>query len=149
MMDRGEPLQILGSSAISSWSVQNRPQRILIEYLAQAADGRWVLVTRPESSPVSFDHVRAFFGPMEAVEERKLTSFARQRDGGTTSVRFLVDGVENEAYFPMYCSVDGSSELQLRGDCPGELIQGTDKMKLIKSDRAGGLPAGASFICGT
>ncbi len=138
----GETLRPMKENAVHGWTIIDRaPPRIGVQYLARTSDDRWLIVTMPE--PLGFDHLRLYFGPREAVRERRLVRYRRQRDGGTTRIDFDVDGLEMQAHFPVRCGdPPPPGVLFSRQDCPGEL-RGTEEdialQRVLASDALGEL----------
>ena len=96
----GETLVVRRREALNGLVVRNLEGAVHTEYLAQIEDGRRLLVVRPEDDG-SYTDFRVFVGTPERMDERAVTSVLRERDGGTTHIRFaLDDGTEALAYFP-------------------------------------------------
>jgi hypothetical protein len=122
---------------------QLEPRRILNEvvvvYAAELADGRHLLVLRPDQLASPEDY-RVFFGPSERLQERALTSIERARDGGSTTVDFLVDGEPATAFFPVVLV----NEMFERGE-PTLTVAGTALDIALTPD--GAAPANADYFC--
>ncbi len=136
-----ELLEILPPEVIEGWTIKNHRWTPLMERGVRMPDGRLLVVTRTGQG---FDHIRVFFGPEDNVEERGLTTFGREKDGGTTHVKFLVDGKPAYAYFPVRCGKE-------RGQpCPGTLTIDGDETEIPVSSllpREASPPSG-HYICG-
>ena len=111
--EEGEELEVLDEKDIEDIPLRNLPGDVFVEYWAKAEDGRFVLVTRPDTD-WDYEDFRLFLGPKDHIAERKVTSVVRQRDGGTTTIEFEADG-SAVAYFPV-ASSDETSTLTAGGD---------------------------------
>jgi hypothetical protein len=128
----GEELEVVGEAAIADMPVRNLAGEVTLEYAAQLDDGRLIVVTTPRDAE-SYEEFRAFFGPLDAVDERVIQSFGRELDGGTTTIELDVDGVTAIAYFPV----------EQRG-LPWTLTMGDDIATLAERDR---VPDHVTFRC--
>jgi hypothetical protein len=105
-----------------------------VEYDAQIPDGRRLVVTRPEDE-WDYEDFRLFLGPPERLEERKVTSVQRARDGGTTKISFQFEGAPAEAFIPAPQNVNE----------PATLKHGGQTFTMVVSQ--GTAPAGLQFLC--
>jgi hypothetical protein len=117
--EQGEELTLLPDGDVKALPVRNYAAEIEIEYSAELTDGRALVVLRPRDFN-DYSEFRVFFGPVDRLEERELTSAARQRDGGSTDLEFEVDGQPAHAFFPVESTEDGfmpgEPELTIDGD---------------------------------
>jgi hypothetical protein len=86
---QGETLQVVGTDALAGLTLANLPGTIVIEYQAQLADGRRVLVTRPQDD-WSYGDFRLYLGSAAEVAERRVSNVERTRSG-TTTITFTLD----------------------------------------------------------
>jgi hypothetical protein len=100
---QGEALELLPASALAQFTLQNLPPSVFLEYNAQTADGRFLVVVRP-TDDWTYADFRLFFGPTDRVAERTVGSVTRALDGGSTIITFDVDGVSATASFPVISS---------------------------------------------
>lgn len=142
----GERLRQMRESAIRGWRIIDRaPPKIGVQYLARTSDDRWLLITMPE--PIGFEHLRLYFGTREAVRERRIVRFRRQRDGGTTRIDFEVDGLEMQAHFPVRCGAPPPPGVWfIRHDCPGELRGAAENVVLARVSPPGAI-AELAVVC--
>ncbi|HEY5285009.1 MAG TPA: hypothetical protein VIM14_19610 [Polyangia bacterium] len=96
----GEELTVLPNSAIATMPLRNFPGDVYVEYVATLPNGEVMLVTRPLNDWTYADF-RLFLGQPAAVTERPVDSVLRYTDGGTTTIRFELDGTQASAYFPV------------------------------------------------
>lgn len=147
----GELLAKLPPTTVSDWNIHNFASRITAEYLGETADGRFILVTRPDLGPVSYNHVRVFFGTAGAVVERQMTSFGRGREGGTTEIGFQLGSSDAIATFPARCFPEladaGRTSAFNPTSCGGTLAFDGSAQHLRLLDVRNGLPARLTFIC--
>lgn len=94
----GEELDVLDESAIAGMQLRNLPGEIYVEYFAETEDGIEIVVVRPEDD-WSYKDFRVFHGLPNRMEEREVIEVLRARDGGTTDIEFVVDGVHYTAHF--------------------------------------------------
>jgi hypothetical protein len=107
---------------------------VFVEYAAEIPDGRRLVVTRPQDD-WGYDDFRLFLGPPERVEERKVNSVQRARDGGTTTISFQIEGAAAEAFIPAPQNVNEPATLKYAGQ--------TFTMAVTR----GTAPAGLQFLC--
>jgi hypothetical protein len=86
---QGDLLQVMGTEALAGLTVANLPGTIVTEYQAQLADGRRILVTRPQDDG-SYSDFRLYLGPAGQVAERRVSDVQRARSGPTT-ITFMLD----------------------------------------------------------
>jgi hypothetical protein len=114
-----EVLENVAVEALQDVEVRSAPGDVEVEYFAGAQGGELLLVVKPPNS-VGFEDFRLFYGQPDALRERELISVTRQRDGGTTTIVFELDGEEAEAFFPIQFENDmflpGQPTLQQGGD---------------------------------
>jgi hypothetical protein len=82
-----------------------------------------------------YEDFRLFLGPPERVEERKVTSVQRARDGGTTKISFQIEGAAAEAFISTPQNVNEPATLKHGGQ--------TFTMAVTQ----GTAPAGLQFLC--
>lgn len=128
----GEELEVLDEAAVDDMPLRNLPGEVVLEYAGQLDDGRLIVVTRPRDAE-SYDENRAFFGPPNALDEREILDFARELDGGTTTIEIDVDGKSMTAYFPA-----------ARHGLPWTLTLGDDTATLAQLDA---VPGDVRFHC--
>lgn len=136
----GEELTLLADSAVASIPLNNLPGTVTIEYVASTADGNFILVTRPLDDWTYADF-RLFYGPVLNMDEKKVDSVTRARDGGSTRIVFKPESKATAtatANFPVV-SVDA-------GFAPGPatLTMGGQDVALT---RLGAPPAEAKYTC--
>lgn len=130
---QGETLVVLGADALAGYSVQNLPGTIDVEYFATLADGRALVVTRPDVD-ASYADFRLFLstsGPSPLLE-RKVIDVVQ---GSFTDVVFDLDGARATAHFSSSLA-PGPSTLTV-GPTSGELTVSTP----------GTRPTGVTFLC--
>lgn len=110
----GEELTVVAADDVLGLPTYGVVTTIVPEYLARTDDGRTVAVLRPE--PVeSYDDFRLFFGSDELVEHT-VETFAREQDGGTTTIEFdRGAGDPGVAHFPTPSSPELPDTLMLDG----------------------------------
>lgn len=127
----GEELTVLGPSAIEGLAASQELSATL-QHRARLVDGRLLVITAPADF-TSFDQLRAFFGPPDALAERVLRNYARTRGlPGADFFEIEIDGVTGMVHIGN--GPDGTGELRLGGD------------PLALTEQAS-LPANASFSC--
>lgn len=102
------------ASAVQGLTVRNLPGGLTVEYTADSADGRRLVVTRP-TDDWSYEDFRLFLGSADRMEEREVLAVARATDGGTTRIRCIIDGKESLAYFPSPWRTDEQAYLEIGG----------------------------------
>jgi hypothetical protein len=95
-----EELELLEVDEIEGFELRALAPEVTVEYFGRLEDDRYVVVTRPEHD-WSYEDFRAFIGPSDRVLERRVSSVARQRDGGTTTIVIEIEGERAELYFPV------------------------------------------------
>ncbi|MCK9459160.1 MAG: hypothetical protein M0R80_05940 [Proteobacteria bacterium] len=93
----GEVLTVIDDAEVQAMEIQNLPGMIKIEYYAEVEDGSRLLVTRPEND-WDYEDFRLFLG-VGTLTEREIVEVLRSSSG--TEIRFLVDGAEWVADFPI------------------------------------------------
>ena len=83
---QGDVLAPLTVAEVQALQLHNLGGGVFVEYAAEIPDGRRLVVTRPQDD-WGYEDFRLFLGPPERVEERKVSSVQRARDGGTTTIR--------------------------------------------------------------
>jgi hypothetical protein len=131
---QGDTLTVLDADALASYALQNLPGTIYVEYLATLADGRTMVVTRPEAD-WTYEDFRVFLSPSATspLLERKVVNVSR---GSATTIVFDLDGAQATAHF--------SSELLAPG--PSTLTVGAQSFDLsvMAPDTR---PTGVTFLC--
>lgn len=114
---QGTPLDVQPECSIADVPVRDLPQSRRIEYVAQDDAGNRILVTVPE---VDWDvqSCKLFYGPEGEVLERSVQSFARERDGGTTHIAFIVDAVPVVLHFIVGCNGPFTHDCEGRLELP-------------------------------
>jgi hypothetical protein len=131
--EQGDLLQLVAPDAVKDMTARSLTA-VHVEYVAGLADGRRLVVIRPRDDWRPED-VRLFLGLPAEVKERKVDSFVRRRDGGTTDIVFEIDGQGATAHFPSPTVMD-TPWLQERGE------------RLALEVAVPGMPpAGLTFIC--
>jgi len=137
--EEGEELTLLADDDVMALPIHNYPAEVVIEYSAELADGRRLLVLRPRDLR-DYEEFRVFLGAADRLEERPLTSATRQRDGGTTELKFEVEGEPARAFFPIESTADGFTpgdpSLTIAGKAVGLTLTTTTQS-----------PTGASYYC--
>jgi hypothetical protein len=131
---QGEVLEVVGTDALAGLAVKNLPGTIVTEYQAQLADGRRILVTRPEDDG-SYSDFRLYLGPANQVAERRVSDVQRARSG-TTTIAFLLDFQATSIHF-------GSTLAP--GDQPWAMINGVMQPLTVLAPTTP--TAGLSFLC--
>jgi len=117
IVDKGEELELLADEELAGLPVFDLPTQHVVEYVATSDQGHTVAVFRPLHVESENRH-RLFFG-VDALIEREISSFARQQDGGTTTIVFDVDGADGTAFFPFFptsFAMDEPATLTLDGE---------------------------------
>lgn len=110
----GEVLEAVDHDEVLALSVYNIVTSIAPEYVARTADGRTLAVLGPDPAE-NYDHYRLFLGSDELVEH-VVASFAREQDGGTTTIEFDVGGeAPGIAHFPTPFSPELPATLSIDG----------------------------------
>ena len=111
----------------------------VVEYLAQDERGNRILVVTP---PV-FDSAEAqlFYGPPEAVLQRPIAWFGRERDGGTTRIGFGACGQNATLLFRVGCNGPFTH------DCEGELELPDETLTVSIPERDVAVPEGEVYLC--
>ena len=130
---QGETLTVLGADALGSYKLENLPGAIYVEYVATLADGRTMVVTRPDVD-WSYADFRLFLSTTATspLLERKVISVAR---GSFTDILFDLDAMQAKAHF---------SDSLAPG--PSTLTVGADSFELTVMP-PGTRPAGVTFLC--
>ncbi len=136
--EQGEELTLLGADDVRALAVHNYANDIIVEYRATLSDGRLLVVLRPRDFK-DFLEFRVFFGTLERLDERQLTSAERALDGGSTFLEFDVDGQLASADFPV-----GFVDDQFTPG-PPTLTLGKTKFDMTLDTPAS--PEGASYYC--
>lgn len=89
-IDQADPLQVVDDTAWQALNSVDLPGVVHIEYLATVADGRSLLVTRPEHD-WSYEDFRLFLGTHATMREHTVTDVLRAKDGGSTQIFFVDD----------------------------------------------------------
>jgi hypothetical protein len=95
-----EPLTVLDNASVTSLTVHDLKNAPFIEYVAHTASSDTLLVLRP-TYDWSYDDFRVFFGPRAGLQEQKVQSVSRARDGGSTVIVFSVGDATYTAHFPV------------------------------------------------
>jgi hypothetical protein len=98
--NEGEELTMLASGDVLGLPLHDYPAETIVEYVADVADGRLLVVLRPRDF-TDYDEFRVFFGTPDHLDERRLLEISRARDGGSTTLDFDVDGERASASFPV------------------------------------------------
>jgi hypothetical protein len=133
---QGDVLQVVGADAIASLAIKDLPRTIYVEYFAHLPDARELVVTRPENDWMYSDF-RLFLGTSDRMVERRVKDVSRARDGGTTSIVFVLDGDEATAFFPSPTDTAGAA---------ATLTEGGQTLALA-TEAAGTAPVGFMFLC--
>jgi hypothetical protein len=112
--EQGDVLRPLVVADVQALKLHDLGGDVAVEYAAELPDGRRLVVVRPRDD-WGYEDFRLFLGPPDRVEERKVDSVTRARDGGTTTIRFQLDGVSAEAFFPSPLNVDEPATLKHGG----------------------------------
>jgi hypothetical protein len=110
---QGDVLTVDGG-AVQGLTVRNLPGGLTVEYEADTADGRRLVVTRP-TDDWGYEDFRLFLGSADHMEEREVTAVARASDGGTTRIRCVIEGKESEAFFPSPWRPSDQAYLEIGG----------------------------------
>lgn len=115
----GDDLDLLDQSAIEDMKLRNLSPEVAIEYSGTIEDGRRVLVVRPNDD-WSYEDFRVFLGTPQKMLEREVKSVLRAKDGGSTTIDFMLDGEPATLRFPVVNAGDhiepGDSTLASDGE---------------------------------
>jgi hypothetical protein len=130
---QGETLTVLGGDVLASYTLENLPGTIYVEYVATLPDGRTMVVTRPDVD-WSYADFRLFVSAKgtSPLLERKIINVVR---GSFTDILFDLDGARATAHF--------SSSL---APGPSTLTVGADSFELTVMP-PGTPPTGVTFLC--
>ena len=131
---QGDPLSPLTVAEVQLLQLHNLGGGVFVEYAADIVNGQRLVVTRPQDD-WGYEDFRLFLGPPERVEERKVSSVQRARDGGTTTISFQIEGAAAEAFIPAPQNVGEPATLKYSGQ--------TFTMTVTR----GTAPAGLQFVC--
>jgi hypothetical protein len=137
--EQGETLELLPASALAAFTLQNLPPGVFLEYSAETADSRFLVVVRP-TDDWSFDDFRVFFGPTDRVAQRHVEKVLRALDGGSTTVSFDLDGASATASFPVVSDGQGIAP------GPATLAIGTDTQALTRLP-TNVMPLDHAYLC--
>lgn len=111
---QGDTLSVKSECEVTTYEVQNADVPARLEYSAVDDDNNLIAV----ATPIDFEfdeYFYVFYGPPDRVLQRQPESFSRKKDGGSTTVRFSLDGGTAEVTFPVGCDGPFSQP------CPGAL----------------------------
>jgi hypothetical protein len=131
---QGDLLAPLPVADVQALKLHNLGGGVFVEYAAEVPDGRRLVVVRPQDD-WSYDDFRLFLGPPDRVEQRKVNSVQRARDGGTTTISFQFNGAAAEAFFPAPQNVNEPATLKHVG--------GIFTLAVTR----GSAPMGLQFLC--
>ena len=135
------PLRVRSECAVEEFEpvfLPQGPRRVA--YVAEDERGHHILVTEPARHFDAYDF-KVFYGPPEGVVERPTAEpVSRERDGGTTTIRFKVDGEAAELYFPAPRREDLEPSITLSGE-----VSRITVLSDVTPEQA--LPAGMTYIC--
>lgn len=104
-------LQMVPAASITGMPVVNTPN--VISYAANAANGDILVAVTPQNVPtgpddagIYDDGLEIFYGPQNAIAQRRITAFGESLSGNG-SVTFMVDGVPYVLPFGNTLSTDG------------------------------------------
>lgn len=138
IVDAGEELRVLEESAVDGMKLRNLRGDVYVEYWAETDDDTQIVVVRPEDDWV-YEHFRLFYGMPNQMRERTVVEVLRGRDGGTTNIRFVVDGVEYEAHFGV--------NLAIPDDADTYLDVGDKRIDLVRREPTPDALAELTFAC--
>jgi hypothetical protein len=98
VVNSGEELLVVDASVLDGLVVHNLPGDVVVDYNATKPTGARLIVIRPSTG--SYEDFRVFYGEGSTLGERHVYEVLRTKDGGTTHIRFDVDGHEVTALFP-------------------------------------------------
>jgi hypothetical protein len=127
----GETLEVLPSTSVSAYALENLPGTIDVEYLATLADGRTMVVTRPDVD-WSYHDFRVFFGTTP-LRERRVINVSR---GSFTNIVFDLDGAQATAFFTSSLAPGAST-----------LTEGTETSELTVAPYGTKPGADVTFLC--
>jgi hypothetical protein len=93
---KGEPYEEPSTSTCTPLAAGD----VAIEYVARVETGEGLAVLRPPENP-DYEDFRFFFGASQLLVEREVESVMRQKDGGSTSIRFDFHGETADVSFPI------------------------------------------------
>jgi hypothetical protein len=131
---QGDLLAPLPAADLQALMLRDLGGAVFVEYAALVADGRRLVVIRPQDD-WGYEDFRLFLGPDDGLVQRKVDSVTRARDGGTTTIRFQLEGDAAEAFFPS----------SLNPGEPATLKHGGQTFTL--QIQRGSAPAGLAFLC--
>jgi hypothetical protein len=93
----GETLTVLRADELASYTLENLPGTIYVEYVATLPDGRTLVVTRPDVD-WSYSDFRLFLSTAarSVLLERRVSNVVR---GSFTEILFDLDGAQAKAHF--------------------------------------------------
>ena len=144
LFDEMTPLRVLPECSVEDFEVVFLPPGPRqIAYVAEDERGYHILVTEPARLFDGYDF-KVFYGPPERVLEYPTREpVSRERDGGTTTIHFEIDGEPAELYFPARRWDDGS-ERQSTITLPEGTLNVT---RLSDVEPSQELPAGVTYVC--
>jgi hypothetical protein len=107
----GVSLELVDEATVREMPIASFSNPVFVEYYAEIDGGERILVIRPEVD-WSYEDFRVFYGAGRELAEREVTNVVRGRDGGTTTISFVMDGAPAEAFFP----VSGEPTVTIDGD---------------------------------
>jgi hypothetical protein len=134
-------LEILPDDFIAEFTARDLAPEVVIEYVAKAAAGAMLVVTRPRDN-WSYEDFRVFYGKQPALEERHVDAVARAKDGGSTMIDFEVDSSAAVAHFPVESSPDAGFQ-----PGPATLMLGKDELALTRLAAERSELDGVKFLC--
>jgi hypothetical protein len=132
--EQGDLLTPMPVAGVQALKLHDLAGEVFVEYVAELPDGRRMVVVRPQDD-WGYEDFRLFLGPPDRVEERKVDSVTRRRDGGTTTIHFQLEGTSAEAFFPTALNVDEPATLKYGGQ--------TFTLTVTR----GTAPTGLQFLC--
>lgn len=129
-------LTVLDARDVRDLPVRNLPGEVVLEYVSHVDDGSMLVVTRPRDD-WSYESFRLFWGT-GTLREHALTRVSRAKDGGSTHLEFVAEGVAHDAFYPSTLA---------RPDAPPSLTAGDRTWSLTRENTDAVSLAGAKFLC--
>jgi hypothetical protein len=125
-------LEVLGNDFVTGFKAYDLGGEVEVEYVAKTQKGQEIVVVRPRDN-WTYDDFRVFYGAPSQLLERHVTSVARAKDGGSTTINFEIDATDAIATFPVELSADGGFQ-----PGPAKLKLGGQTLSLerLASDRS-------------
>lgn len=140
--DEGTPIEVLPECAVTGYAVVDPLRERRSKYAAEDAHGNEILVTSPVFD-WSTERFKLFYGPRDHVLERAVATVGRAKDGGTTHIKFDLDGEAATLRFDAVCGCGPRTSA-----CPGALeIDGRPPVAVMSPSRDHARLRGNTYVC--